>query len=273
MRTATATYDQTLDDVREDSVPRAAQVPDECELSPGHQWIVGEDASGKRIAHSSEDGFSRLRREIIEGHLGRDVMVKVLPPVTDADDKARDSVEATSLHLAARQIHGLDLLYRPIWACALRGALIGGLAGIALKFLDTSASMFAAAPTLGGIWILLAVCLVASGKVPQLTWAPVIVWFLALRAGVNISLIFFFGAMLTTVLVGLAFGIPLGMAIGTLVGFIRSGFSAQAPDAEPAPLRSFVLGLAAPLAATAAMVWFYVYHIMPWAISMVGSGT
>ena len=245
----------------------------ESTLSKKFEWIVLEGKDGTHSAYSSEDRFKSLKEEILSGKLRRDAKALYLPTVPGNNDTARKSAEWGELHEAARKVHKLDLLYRPVWASVLRGALIGTVLGIVLKYLDTTVTMFAAGEHIGLIWILVTGCLIASGKFPALFWAPVILSFVAMRSGININITFFFGAMLSTSLVGVLFGLPSGMVMGTFAGYLRKTASEHAQDADSEFPRALVWGLVVPLVAVAAWVWTYFFYIMPWIIRILESTT
>ncbi len=233
-------------------------------LAPDTEWIVVEKENGGKVAHSGKDAFSKLRKEITKGEVKRDSRALHLPAVVNDDETARKAAEWGSFRETARKAGALDRLYRPVWACTCTGALIGTITGIALKYLDTTITMFAADDTVGFIWLALTGCLVASSAIRFLMYAPLILCIVCARSGIGISILALFGATLSTTVVGVLFGLPIGAVLGTIVGYIRKSSADQARDADHEGMGPLVWGFIVPLAAAVAWVYAYFVIILPW---------
>lgn len=154
-------------------------------------------------------------------------------------------------------------LYRPVWHTALRFAGYGALAGIALKALDTTVLAFHVDERLGVAWLVTLGCVLATGR-----------WPLAIIGAIAIPIVFgvkanLFIAVLSMALVGVLFGAPAGLIVGTLVGHFKRTKAVRAPDAGPEGSRPYWLGLALPAAFLVAWTVAYLW-LMEEAVEWLG---
>lgn len=159
-------------------------------------------------------------------------------------------------------------IYRPVWSHTLQGGLYGGLIVSALKLLDTLVGIARVNPAAAFLFVMVMAFMASPKFKPQIAIAGFLVWqqsnvpFQALSMFLQMPL----GAMLF----GAVFGGTLGMAIGTIAGYVRASSIQTAPDAVPEGSRPVAWGLAAPLAVFAAGAAFYFYVFMPWLIKSLG---
>jgi len=181
---------------------------------------------------------SDLRRDIVEGVIPRSAGARVL--VAGVAAEAANGGWTTVEELAVAH-PALRSAYRPVWDSTLRWMGYGALAGVILKLLDTTVTMFAVDGSVGVVWLVVLGSLLLSSR-----WAlaPVAGLFLSIKAGIGGGL---FVAVLAAGLVGVAFGAPAGMVIGTVIGHRRRHRAETAPDAPPEGSRPYALGLALPL--------------------------
>lgn len=68
---------------------------------------------------------------------------------------------------------------------------------------------------------------------------------------------------------GAVFGVSAGMAVGTLVGYLRVGRLPKAPDAEREGRKPLVMGFAIPLATFVIAVTIYFQVLMATALKLL----
>jgi hypothetical protein len=150
----------------------------------------------------------------------------------------------------------LRAAYRPVWDTGVRYMWIGAAVGIGLKLLETTLSIFSVDGGAGFLWLLTLGSIAVSSR-----WAlaPLAVIYFSFKAGIRANL---FITAIAAALVGVAFGAPIGLVIGTLVGYSRREKLPMAPDAEPEGSRPTLPGVALPVVwlgfAIPAYVWFNV---------------
>lgn len=191
-----------------------------------------------------------LRESILGG--GTTKNLKIRSVAVDANGK-RTEGEWTTVEKFGVSNSELRCLYRPVWHSTMKYAGYGAIAGIVIKALDTTATMFSVDGTLGVVWLAVVASLFLSKKWPI---APIMVIFFSFKLGIKANL---FIAALTTAAVGAAFGTPLGMIVGTAVGHFKATSLPKAPDASPEGWRSYNLGLVLPILTLAVMVPLYLW--------------
>jgi hypothetical protein len=192
-----------------------------------------------------------LREHILDGRFpegSRARAVTLLDGQENPTSEWADMVDFATNHPEFRSA------YRPVWDKALTFMGYGTFVGIGLKLLDTTFTMFAIDQAVGILWLIVVGSLILSSRWPL---APLVAIYFTVKAGIGINLFF---AALTSGLVGAAFGVPVGLVIGTVVGHLRRNDVRTAPDAPPEGRRPYMLGLAVPAIylslAIPAYVWF-----------------
>lgn len=208
------------------------------------------ELDGRPERYSGEAGVHRLAADIALGRATAASRARRLAPGADPDAWA-------ALEQVARPTFVLDRLFRPVWAHSIRGLGYGILAGIALKTLESTVSMFVGAPDLAPLWVLFVGAMVASGRFPI---AAAAACFFAFKAGLGGA---FLGLAFGSAAAGAAFGAPAGLLVGTLVGLARRSSYGAAPGRRESGAQLFALGVVAPLAALAGLAFAYVAWLMP----------
>jgi hypothetical protein len=203
------------------------------------------------------EDHSVLREEIINGTMRRDFRARVITK-SDAEEK---EVEWSTLEKVVDTSFELQLLYKPVWAHTMKGAVYGALVGILLKALDTTVTLFAIDATAGVVWLL-----VVGSLFAKRWWAPAIAIFVAVKLGIQSNL---FITALAVAVVGSVFGAPAGMLIGTIVGICRKRKIPMANDADAEGKRTYVYGLVFPTFFLATMIPLYVFWLIPKMIQWV----
>lgn len=198
--------------------------------------------------------WETLREAIVQGTVRKSMLARVVKE----SDLQKEEVEGASwqtIEAMTKTNDDLDALYHPIWATAKKYMLYGVIACVILKALDTTLMLFAAAPPVGILWLL-----TIGSLFVKKWWAPFAVIYISVKMGIAANL---FMTAMAVGLVGAAFGVPLGLLVGTLVGYWKSRHSALARDAEDEGSRPWIYGLAVPSAALVALGWFYFIWLMP----------
>jgi hypothetical protein len=191
-----------------------------------------------------------LRESILGGSTTKDLRIRSV--AVDANGKGTEG-EWTTVEKFGVSNSELRGLYRSVWHSTMKYAGYGAIVGIVIKALDTTATMFSVDGTLGVVWLAVVASLFLSKKWPI---APIMVIFFSFKLGIKANL---FIAALTTAAVGAAFGTPLGMIVGTVVGHFKAPSLPKAPDASPESWRSYNLGLVLPILTLAVMVPLYLW--------------
>jgi hypothetical protein len=192
-----------------------------------------------------------LRAEILSGRLPRTLRARSLAskPGKNQTEPPWGTVE--SVAASNKELRGI---YRPVWDTVLLFAGYGAIAGIALKAIDTTVSLFAIDVGIGMAW--LAFAFFAGIGSADKKWGAWWIGALAVSIWTGMNLFMTAGA---TALVGALFGVPAGMMVGTIVGLAKSGRAVRAPDAEVEGSRPVLLGLAVPAVALAVLIPAYVW--------------
>jgi hypothetical protein len=213
-------------------------------------------AAGETITFAAA---SDLRKAILDKLAAKNLKARWV--TVDAAGKRTEAAWITVEKLAIDHPE-LRSLYRPIWHYTMQYIAYGVIAGIALKFLDTTILLVSSGN--GGVimlWLLVIASLFLAKKWPI---APIAVVFLSIKLGVRANL---FITALATMLVGAMFGAPLGMIVGTAVGHFKSKSISRALDAEPEGRRPYRLGIVIPLLALAVLIPLYIwfnFKMMEW---------
>ena len=197
-----------------------------------------------------------LKEAIINGSVCKTMLTRIVNE-SDRDNGGNiDGAAWQTVEEIAKGRPDLEVLYRPIWATVKRYVTYGIIAGIALKALDTTLAFFLASPAIGILWLISVASLFAKRW-----WVPMVVAFFLVKAGIAVMM--FFGAAVAVALIGAAFGAPLGMIVGTLVGYQKARNLALACDAVAEGNRPWIYGLAVPSIALVALGWFYFAWLTP----------
>jgi hypothetical protein len=164
-----------------------------------------------------------------------------------------------TLRDVAKSVFSLDCLYRPVWAHAIRGIAWGAMVGIGLKLLDTVITLFVVNPLLGFLMLVaIASILIPRGGL----FAVGAIIFITIKTGGSINL---YLMIMAAALAGALLGTLPGMAIGGLVGLIRSGSLPRAHDAVPEPGVPMLTAFLLPAGGGAALLYFYLFWFNPMA--------
>ena len=168
----------------------------------------------------------------------------------------------------AKANEAMRVLYEPVWSHTLKGALYGGLIVAALKLLDTFVGI---ARVNGEAALLFAIVMAFMGSPkykPQIAFVGFMLW---KNSKLPFSVLStFLGVPLGVLLFAAVFGISSGMAIGTIVGYIRRAHLQTAPDAIAEGSKPAAWGLAVPASAFVAGGALYIYVVMPWLVQSLG---
>ncbi len=215
------------------------------EAPAAHRFAVTLPSGESRFYDCAAD----LHDDIAQGLIPRSSPARRVVP----GGNGKSDPKWSTMDRVANRDSKLQLLYQPVWSYTMRYFGYGCLAGIVLKGIDTTATMFAVDGGLGLLWLGVVGSLLIAKKWPL---APVIVIVVSLQIGVRCNL---FLAVLATMLVGAAFGGPLGMVVGTIVGYMRRSRLVAAPDAVPEGRKPWVLGGVVPCLFLAMWIPSYVW--------------
>ena len=196
------------------------------------------------------DSVKTFQEAILQGTITKSLVTWTINIAQDG--KRKKSKESTVEKIAASNA-ALRSLYRPIWDYTIKFISYGAIACIGLKALDTTVTVFKVSALIGVFWLAVVGSLFLGKKWPA---APFVVIVASVMFGLKVNL---FVAVLATMLVGFIFGAPLGMIVGTLVGYFRRKSRALAPDAEPEGIRPFLLGVFLPVVALAILIPVYLW--------------
>ena len=210
--------------------------------------------------------LAHFEQDISTGRIYKETEARLIPPGEFINDTPDDDViEWSPVAEVINSESSLKMMYRPVWEHCLKGIGIGAICGIALKSIDTIATYFMADTALGFIMLALFGSLLFRSW-----WAPALVVILSMKAGFSPAVFpMFGGALFTTALIGAVFGIPCGMAIGTITGMIRKRNLRLSPYALSEGNKPVVLGLVLPVLFLAAAIPFYLFYIIPKIAEMV----
>jgi hypothetical protein len=126
-----------------------------------------------------------------------------------------------------------------------------------LKALDTFVTLCRVSPPNAIFWVLMIAFFVSPKGKQQIGIFAAIVWFHS-KGAINLSALF--GAWFGVMAFAAVFGISAGMAVGTIVGFVRARGVATAPDALGEGSKPAIWGLTVPLTVfvVAAIAYFLV---------------
>ena len=202
--------------------------------------------------------ISALSEDILNGVVKKSFNVSVGSSPTE---ETKQKTAWISLEKLAVNNSKLRSLYRPIWDQTLKYINYGIIAGITLKAIDTSITLFGTDTWLGIVWLIIAASILISTKI---SWAPIVAIAISLTTGIKVNL---FVTLLATGLVGAIFGVPFGMIVGTIVGYFRKGRMRTAPDAVPEGSRPWILGFFIPIVVLAILIPLYIWfnaHLTGW---------
>lgn len=205
--------------------------------------------------HTEED----VRDAILRGDVPRGAHIHRLG--------AADGARPTTVEVWAKSSPRVKALYASVWAVTGKGALVGLCVVGALKALDTLIGIAAVNPGAAFIWLLLGAGLISPKWKLQLMGAAL---FLSFKSGVSWSLLL--GAWAGVMAFAAVFGVSAGMAVGTVVGFLRARGLHKARDAEREGLKPLVWGFVTPLAVFAVAAVSYVQVVLPAALKAVSQG-
>lgn len=191
-----------------------------------------------------------LRTAILAGEIRRTDSARRITAATATDAAVPKWIPVDEFARGDASLRGL---YRPAWALGLSYAWRGAVAGMVLKALDTTATLFYLNSNAGWLWLGTIASLFLARKWP---WAPAVPLAISLSAFHQIN--FFFMA-LGAAAAGAFFGWPLGMIVGVLVARFHSKPDAMAPDALPEGNRPLWLGVALPAAVLLPSASFYIW--------------
>ena len=196
------------------------------------------------------DSVQALQSAIMEGAITRSLEAKT---ITIGADKKRKESKESSVEKIANSNAILRPLYRPIWDYTLKYITYGAIVFICLKAIDTTVTLFIANLLVGFLWLAVIGSVFLGKKWPA---APMVVIVGSVLLGLKVNLFF---ALLATSLVGFLFGAPVGMVLGTVVGFFRRTSRPRAPDASPEGMRPFYLGILLPVLVLAVEIPLYIW--------------
>lgn len=200
--------------------------------------------------------MDQLREDILSGKLKKSWQARKYKVSKDGNLPEK-MPPFSNLETALTGELSLHRLYKPIWAHTRNYLIYGVLIGIGLKFLETTLAQFAASGKLGGTWLVVCLALIVGSRFK-------LALVIAVVAGIitRVNIFAFLGAAFGVVLAGAIFGGPVGMIIGTIVGYFRAKSVVLAPDHEPEGARPFLLGILVPAAILAIAVPFYLSAIL-----------
>jgi hypothetical protein len=152
----------------------------------------------------------------------------------------------------------------PIWHLSLKGAFVGVCVVGALKALDTLVALASVNDAAALLWLLIGAAIFSPKWKMQLMGASL---FAGIKSGVSMTALW--GAWMGVGIFAAVFGVTAGMAIGTIVGLVRSNSHAQAPDAAGEGSKPVVWGLMVPLALFVLAVIGYVQVFVPAFLKMI----
>ena len=235
--------------------------------SAAHHGQAGASKAkaGRRIEVVTSDGTTRqfhdvehVRREILNGSVGKDWRARVR---MDGDQAGDADKKWSSIEDIAGIDFKLESLYRPIRAHAKRGGWIGLLVGIAIKAIDTGLLLSESSRGALLFWLLVGGALILMSVVNRGWMVAAAMGFISVKYGVNVFGLL--GMWFSTALVGGFYGGLVGMAIGTIVGYIRRRSLQRATDAQSEGNKPLLTRFAIPLAIVAVAAPLHLLWLNP----------
>jgi hypothetical protein len=237
---------------------RVGQVPADTEIQDGTIEVFLPSGATRRYTT-----YEEIAADLISGAARLTCPARLRAGTDDGGETA--AAEWPTLEQVAGARPEIRSLYQPVWTLAMKGLSYGIGAGIVLKLIDTTATMFATNDRLGILWLLMLGGLVASR---WFSWAPLLVVLQGARAGVPGNVyVMLSGVLFGSALTGALFGGPIGMMAGTLLGYCRR--APRAADATPEGTFPLKYGLLLPSCVLAAAAYTYVTWFLPLASRIV----
>jgi hypothetical protein len=223
-------------------------------LRNSRDWFLAvTDCSGVASYYAKDELATSLHSDILAGRYRNTDEVVIH---SKAQDGAWKETKSTLSDFAGNHF-ALRTLYEPVWAYALAGLKWGAVVGIGLKLLDTFILFASVNPALGFLFaVAVGVCFI-----PRIGTAGVIVLSIAMARFTKVNLFF---AGIGAALVGAALGCLPGMAIGGIVGFVRSASLPRASDAPAERPGLYLKAIVLPGVAGIALLVFYFSVVTPW---------
>jgi hypothetical protein len=180
-----------------------------------------------------------------------------------------DTKEWATLGQLIHDNFSLRVLYEPMWAHISHGFWYGAIAGIALKSLDTTVSLFNADPN-GAAGLLFLMVIGSLFLTRYFSLAPLVAVFIAIKAGFTVNFFFMF---LGASAVGIMFGGPFGALIGAIVGLIRKNRLPKVPDGKPEGSSPYLWGILVPVIFLSTTIPLYLYWLMPKVIDWLATAS
>jgi predicted RNA-binding Zn-ribbon protein involved in translation (DUF1610 family) len=217
---------------------------------PGFYFEVAWPTGEKKVYRKTES----VEADILAGKLYKNIPSR---SYTIADDgkPPKKKPEFAPLEKTVVEHFNINRLYRPIAAYSRQYLIYGAAVGVILKFLDTSWNFFSVSAAMGALWVFFVIALV----IPSALKIVFIIGVVIAAASLKVGLLGLFAALITTALVGVIFGGPVGMMVGTIAGHFKKGSFPLAPNFTPEGVKPYLLGLlAAPIfLVVAAVVYFF----------------
>ncbi|MDD5085193.1 MAG: hypothetical protein PHE61_04010 [Candidatus Omnitrophica bacterium] len=202
--------------------------------------------------------IGELRDDIVKGNVKKDYKcrpnVLVQPKGKEKEPKKPDW---TTIEKLSNSNFELQVLYKPLWAYAMKFCWYGVTVGAALKALDTTFLFAGIDSTLCLTWLIVVGSLLVGRWFP---WAWIVALIISWKSGVRINL---FLSVFVVGFIGAIFGGPVGMAIGTIVGHFKQKGLPKAQDAVSEGNRPYILGLLIPLVWFVGAMSFYLFWLNP----------
>jgi DNA-directed RNA polymerase subunit M/transcription elongation factor TFIIS len=195
--------------------------------------------------------MEKLREDILAGQLKKTLQARKY--TVDAEgNRPQKMPPFATLEKAVSGVQNLHQLYKPVWAHTSKYALVGGIIGVGLKFLDTTVGIFFVSGKAGLSWLVLCLLLLVGSRIK-------LVLVVAIGAAVifRVNIFTYLGAVFGVFMIGALFGAPFGAIIGAIVGYFRSRSLTLAPDYKPEGAKPYLLGLLVPAVILAIAVPIY----------------
>ncbi len=216
--------------------------------------------SGETVSYQNHND---LKQAILSGELTRDLQART---ITQVKGVAKPGKWRTLEKEAGRNAV-TRYLYQPVWAHALRGLLIGWLAGFLIKGADSAITYYMAGFLPGLLWTVF-ILAIAVSFIPKLYNVMYVAFVAGLIAIIAKFGNLWFGAIAVAIVAFLGVA-PFGMAIGTIVGYVRKKKVITAPDAVPEGPRTYWLGIILPVIVGAGFLVLYFMVLNPLLLGLV----
>jgi hypothetical protein len=244
---------------KENSIDELSLTTEVEKLKKFKSWFIEVYQNNDELKYYDKENFiSQLHQSILNNSISINNKLCVYAKT----DKGTWGKKDFTIETFAKQHFKLGILYKPIWEHAMTGLKWGALTGIMIKLLDTLIGLASVDPLLAFLFLVaIAVCFI-----PRIgTIGVIAISFLMMKySSAN-----FFLIGLVAAFTGAILGCLPGMAVGSIIGFVRKSHLPLASDAKPEPKHYILTKVLIPLIVGVGLILFYLFVFNPWLLEVI----